>query len=167
MKPMSLPGCSLFLALSAAALLPRFGLGAEKPDVGAVIVAPARVAAGSRAAVSVEMTLGKNWHVNSHSPSEKYLIPTDLTLTSSVGTLSPTRYPKDVEKRFSFADKPLRVYEGTVRFETDLEVPAGASDKISMGGTLSYQACNDQQCFAPARIPLEASIVISSTGGDR
>jgi DsbC/DsbD-like thiol-disulfide interchange protein len=167
MKRMSLPYRSLLLALSAAALPSRVGLGADSPDVRAAIISPARVAAGSRASVSVEMTLGKNWHVNSHSPSEKYLIPTDLTLTSSVGTLSPIRYPKDVEKRFSFADKPLRVYEGTVRFETDLEVPAGASDKISIAGTLSYQACNDQQCFAPARLPLEASIVISPTGGDR
>ena len=167
MKQMSLPCRSLFLAFPAAALLSRFGLGAERPDVRAAIVSPARVAAGSRATVSVEMTLGKNWHVNSHSPSEKYLIPTDLTLTSSVGTLSPIRYPKDVEKRFAFADKPLRVYEGTVRFETDLEVPAGASDKISIAATLSYQACNDQQCFAPAKLPLKASIVISSTGDDR
>jgi Disulphide bond corrector protein DsbC len=167
MKPSFLPFRSLLLAFLAAALLSRFPLAAERPDVRAAIISPARVAAGSKATLIVEMTLGTNWHVNSHTPSEKYLIPTDVTLTTSVGTLSPIRYPKDVEKRFSFADKPLRVYEGTVRFETDLEVPAVPRDKVSIAGTLSYQACNDQQCFAPAKLPLEASIVISSTGGDR
>jgi hypothetical protein len=163
-KPRFRPFRSLLLALLAAALLFRLSLAVERPDVRAAIISPARVAAGSKATLIVEMTLGANWHVNSHTPSEKYLIPTDVTLTTSVGTLASIRYPKDVEKRFSFADKPLRVYEGTVRFETDLEVPVGASGKVSIAGSLAYQACNDQQCFAPAKIPLEASLVISVGG---
>jgi hypothetical protein len=160
------PWC-LFALFATASMLSPLSLIAEKPDVRAKIIAPAGLAAGSKATLAVEMTLGTNWHVNGHSPSEKYLIPTDVTLATSVGTLSPIRYPKDVEKRFSFADKPLRVYAGTVRFETDLEVPVGASGKASIAGTLSYQACNDQQCFAPAKIPLEASVVVSAAAGVR
>lgn len=164
MKPEVLPFRSLLLALLAATLRSRFSLAAEGPDVRASIIFPAQVVAGSKATLIVEMALGANWHVNSHTPSEKYLIPTDVTCTTSVGSLSSIRYPKDVEKRFAFADKPLRVYEGTVRFETDLDVPAGASGKVSIAAILSYQACNDQQCFAPAKIPLEASLVISVGG---
>jgi hypothetical protein len=142
-----------------------FGLfsvaGAEAPDVGARVVAPTKLAAGATATVIVEMALGSNWHVNSHTPSEKFLIPTEVKLTTSAGTLSAVRYPPQVEKRFPFSEKPMAVYEGTVRFESDLSLPRGAAGPVSLAGTLSYQACNDKQCFAPAKIPLEASIAVS------
>ena len=81
-------------------------------------------------------------------------------LSVNGGVLSAVRYPKDVERRFEFADQPLRVYEGTVRFEADLEVPAGTGD-ASIAGDVSYQACNERQCFAPAKIRLDATIVTS------
>lgn len=153
-------GPFLFGVLATALFRPA--LSPEKPDVRARILAPPPLAAGSKATLAVEMTLGANWHVQSHFPSEKYLIPTVVTLSASAGELSPIRYPKDVEKRFSFAEKPLRVYEGTVRFETSLQLPAGAIGEVSITGTLSYQACNERQCFAPAQIPLAASFAVSA-----
>ena len=144
-----------FLALAPSLL-------AQKPDVRAKLIAPSGLAAGSKGTLAVEMTIGPEWHVNSHTPSETFLIPTELSLAASAGTLSPVRYPKDVEKRFAFSDKPLRVYAGTVRFETDLVVPPGSSGKVTVSGSLSYQACNDRQCYAPAKIPLDASLAISA-----
>ena len=134
---------------------------ASKPDVRAALLAPATAASGSKVAVVVELTLGRGWHVNSHTPSESFLIPTEVTLTPGAGRLSPIRYPKQVEKRFGFWEKPLAVYEGSVRFEADLELPADKAGKVSIAGQLSYQACNDQQCFAPAKIPLEASVGVA------
>jgi hypothetical protein len=147
--------------LAASVFLPSLLPAAEKPDVRAKVIAPARVGAASKATLVVEMATGAHWHVNSHTPSEPYLIPTSVALTASRGTLSAVRYPKDVERRFEFADKPLRVYEGTVRFEADLELPAGAAGDVRVAGDLSYQACNERQCFAPAKIPLEATMVVS------
>jgi cytochrome c biogenesis DsbD-like protein len=138
-------------------------LASEKPDVRAAIVAPSRTAAGSRTTVIVEMTLGADWHVNSHTPSEKYLIPTVVTLSASEGDFSPVRYPRDVERRFPFSNKPLRVYEGTVRFETDLELPPATASEVSVKGFVSYQACNEQQCFAPARIALETRLPVTAS----
>lgn len=159
----------LLLAILASVPLPRPLAAVEKPDVRAKLTAPARVGAASKATLVVEMAIGAHWHVNSHTPSEPYLIPTAVALTASRGTLSAVRYPKDVERRFEFADKPLRVYEGTVRFEAELELPAGPGD-VRVAGDLSYQACNERQCFAPAKIPLEATIVASagapSSAGD-
>jgi Thiol:disulfide interchange protein DsbD, N-terminal len=148
----------LLPAILASFLLPRALTAVEKPDVRAKLIVPPSVGAGSKVTLTVEMKIGEHWHVNSHAPSEPYLIPTVLALTTSRGTLSPIRYPKDVERRFEFADKPLRVYERTVRFEADLEIPAGAPGEVRVTGDLSYQACNERQCFAPAKIPLEATI---------
>jgi len=153
-------GSFLFAILAVASALIPIPLPAEKPDVRARLIAPAELAAGSKGTIAVEMTIGGKWHVNSHTPSESYLIPTEVTLTASAGALSSVRYPGDVEKRFSFSDKPLRVYAGTVRFEADLDLPAGAGGSVSIAGSVSYQACDDKQCFAPAKIPLEATLAV-------
>jgi hypothetical protein len=160
-------GWSLFAILAAASALIPVRLAAEKPDIRARLVTSEAVAAGSKQVIAVEMTIGSKWHVNSHKPSEDYLIPTEVALTASPGALSSVRYPKDVEKRFSFSDKPLFVYEGTVRFETDLDLPAGAAGPVSIAGNLSYQACDDKQCFAPAKIPLQATITVRPAAGAR
>ena len=148
--------CILLLAFAGIAT------AAGGPDINAKLAAPPEIKAGAKTTIAVEMTIGPGWHVNSHTPSEPYLIPTAASLTASAGSLSPVRYAKDEEKKFTFSDKPLRVYTGTVRFETDLEVPAGASGEVSVEGNLSYQACNDQQCFPPAKIPLKATAKITS-----
>ncbi len=134
---------------------------AGQPDVKAKLVAPASMAPGAKATVAVEMALGPGWHVNAHVPSEKFLIPTDAALSASPGAVSAVRYPKDVERRFAFSEKPLNVYEGTVRFEAELELSAKTAGKVALTGTLSYQACNDKQCFAPAKIPLSATVAIA------
>lgn len=143
------------------ALLGPLPLSAEKPDVHARILVPASAAPGAKLTIVVELTIGPRWHVNSHTPAETFLIPTDLSLAASPGTLSPVRYPPHAERRFAFSDKPLRVYEGSVRIEEDLEIPSDAAGSISITGALAYQACNERQCFAPAKIPLEATVSLA------
>jgi Disulphide bond corrector protein DsbC len=150
--------CLSFAVLAVLAI--PFPLLAQKPDVRVRLVPPTSALAGARTTVIVEMTLGPRWHVNSHTPAEDFLIPTDLTLKASAGKLSPIRYPKHIERKFAFSEKPLRVYEGTVRFEADLDLPAGAKGPVSLSGTLGYQACNDEQCFMPEKVPLEAKLTV-------
>lgn len=160
-------GSSLFLILAAASSLVPIPLAAEKPDIRAKLVVPETLAAGSKQAIAVEMTIADKWHVNSHKPSESYLIATEVTLTASPGALSAVAYPKDVEKRFSFSDKPLRVYEGIVRFEADLDLPAGSAGPVSIAGNVSFQACDDRQCYAPAKIPVQATVAVRPAVGAR
>ena len=137
-------------------------LRAEKPDVRARLLVPESAAAGSRVPIAVEMSLGPGWHVNSHTPAEKFLIPTELHLTATAGALAPIRYPPHVERRFEFAETAMLVYEGTVRFETELTLPADAGDRVSIAGSVSFQACNEKQCFPPSRIALEATLVVTA-----
>ena len=151
------------IVLIAASLAPALD-AAEGPDVKARILGPSRVASGSKTTLRVEMTIAPCRHVNSHTPSESFLIPTTVSLKTSAGSLSPIRYPKDVEKSFSFSDKPLRVYEGVILIETDLQLPGDASGELSLSGELSYQACNDKQCFPPKKLPLEARIAVAGAG---
>jgi hypothetical protein len=137
-------------------------LGAEAPDVHARLVVATSIAPGTKGTIVVLLDVGSAWHVNSHTPSDAFLIPTDIDLAASIGTLSPVRYPQDVERRFPFSEKPLKVYEGAVAFEIELELPSTATAEVSLSGTLSYQACNDRQCFPPAALPLAAVIRVES-----
>jgi len=131
------------------------------PQVQARLIAPASLAAGGKGIVVLEMTLGPGWHVNSHRPLQSFLIPTTATLTTSSGTLSDIHYPEPVKKRFEFADQPLAVYHGTVRFESELALPATATGKVTLGGVLAYQPCNDSQCFPPAKATLNATVDVA------
>jgi hypothetical protein len=150
--------------LVAFAAFAALGIGpsllAQKPDVKARILPPASAAAGAKTTVVVELVLGPKWHVNSHTPAEDFLIPTELSLKASDGKLSPIRYPRHVDRKFAFSDKSLRVYEGTVRFEVDLDLPPGSKGPVSLSGTLGYQACNEEQCFMPEKVPLEAKLAV-------
>jgi DsbC/DsbD-like thiol-disulfide interchange protein len=124
-------------------------------------LAPVTLAAGGKGTVALEMTLGPGWHVNSHRPLQNFLIPTTATLATSGGTLSDIRYPEPVKKRFEFADEPLAVYQGTVRFESELALPVTATGKVNLGGVLAYQPCNDSQCFPPAKTILSATVDVA------
>ena len=148
------------LFLAAVAFLPSNLRAVEKPDVRARLIAPARVPAGSKATLVVEMAIGEHWHVNSHIPSEPYLIPMAVALTASRGALSAVRYPKDVKRSFEFADQPLRVYEGTVRFEADLEIPAGTGD-ASHRRTSLLSGVQRASVLRARENPLDAMIGVS------
>lgn len=136
------------------------GLGgpapASGPQVQARLVAPPSVVAGGKGTVVVEMTLGPGWHVNG---------PTTVALTASSGTFSEVRYPEPVKKKFEFADEALAVYEGTVRFVAELALPATGAGKVDLGGVLSYQPCNETQCYPPAKATLSAAVAVATGKG--
>jgi DsbC/DsbD-like thiol-disulfide interchange protein len=90
------------------------------------------------------------------------LIPTQLEITPAAGvTVDFVTYPDPLTKKFSFAEKPLAVYEGT----TDLKVRLTAA-KTAQTGTnnlsakLRVQACDDQVCYAPGSIDLKLPVSI-------
>jgi DsbC/DsbD-like thiol-disulfide interchange protein len=132
---------------------------AGKPDVTAKVV-ETTLSPGETGLVVVEMRLGPGWHVNDHKPLEEFLVPTVVTLKTSSGERLAVKYPKGELKRFAFSEAPLSVYAGAVRFEADLPVPPGTRAPVTLSGEVSYQACNAEQCFPPARIPLGASLGI-------
>jgi thioredoxin:protein disulfide reductase len=126
-------------------------------------------AEGSSGMVRLEARLAPGWHVNSHHPSEDYLIATTATLDTHPGvTAREPSYPEGKLKKFSFADKPLSVYED--RFAIDIPVSWTGTAPAALTGKLQFQACNDTQCLAPASVlfqgkPAPAQAPGALTGG--
>jgi hypothetical protein len=108
-----------------------------------------------QAAVVVDITGG--YHINSRHPSETYLIPTVLKLDKLQGvTAGLVLYPKGQVKKFSFAEKPLSVYEGRaiLKFAATAS-PTLAAGSHSIHGKLTVQACNDEACLQPKTVDVE------------
>ncbi len=58
---------------------------AAVPDPATLLKVDASVASGTeagRGTLRLRATLASGWHVNSHKPSEEYLIPTTVTLAA-------------------------------------------------------------------------------------
>jgi hypothetical protein len=66
--------------------------------------------------IAVVAEIAKGFHMNSHKPTDPYLIPTTLTPQLPSGfDVADTIYPDGHQEKFSFSpNKPLNVYTGKV-----------------------------------------------------
>jgi thiol-disulfide isomerase/thioredoxin len=142
-------------------------LAAETPDVRARIVAPESVERGHATGLLLEIVIGPGWHVQSHSPSKSELVATDVVVTTSAGSVGAVQYPDGAERSFPFSDGPLRVYEGVTRFPFVLSIPDDAEGKVAVAATVTYQACNDRQCFLPAKATSRTELIVSGAPATR
>ena len=133
--------------------------GVPAPAPGTLVKADARIVPGEggTAALFVDATLASGWHVNSHQPSEDYLIATSLKLDPSpTARFGEAKYPPGTLKKFAFAEKSLSVYEGTFSIELPYTVAGPAPSELT--GSLEFQACSDTQCLAPASVRFRARV---------
>jgi len=117
--------------------------------------------------IAVVGEIARGFHVNSHKPSDQYLIPTTLTAQLPGGfQLRDTIYPDGKLEKFAFSpNNPLDVYTGTVTLR--LRLAAGADAALGTATipiTLRYQACNDTTCLQPVKLPVEVKLEVASSG---
>ena len=92
-------------------------------------------------------TIAQGWHVNSHRPSEDYLIATAAKLDAQSGvTFGEPVYPAGVDKKFAFSEAALSVYESAFAIEVPVMWDASRPPAV-ISGQLST-ACNDKSCLA-------------------
>jgi hypothetical protein len=120
---------------------------------------------GQEFQIAVTAEIARGYHMNSHHPSDAYLIPTTLTPQLPAGfEVLDTIYPAGRQQKFAFSpDKPLDVYSGTITLKLKLRAGTG----VPLGATtipmiLRYQACNDSACLPPAKLPVEAKITVGA-----
>ncbi len=156
-------------ALLLLAALPLAGQGFPGVEHKASLaVAADRTAypAGGTVRVAARVEIEDRWHVNSHTPTFDYLIPTELSLELPEGASEPRfEYPRHKMIKFEFTEEPIAVYDGTFRIFASFELPAGAAPgELESAAALRYQACDDKQCLPPvtARAPL--TLVVGDAG---
>lgn len=127
------------------------------------VAAPEKVTAkrGTTIEVKTPVLLKSGYHVNSHTPSESYLIP--LRLTWEPGPLETigVMFPKPHLEKYEFSATPLSVFTGNFEIVSKLKVGAGAATGPGMAlGKLRYQACNHNSCLPPKVVEIKLPLVI-------
>lgn len=109
---------------------------------------------GAGAGGEVRLAVAGGFHVNANPASEKYLIPTELKIEPAEGIeVGAVAYPESVTRRFSFAEKPLAVYEGEVSIRFALRARPGAqAGEQTLRARVRYQACDDEKCYPPKSV---------------
>jgi len=151
---------SLVLLIAASA----FSQNTKEIIDAKVVGSVEKLQRGKSNQIAIQLTIHEPWHVNSNKPEEDFLIATEIDFdqTETV-TFGRINYPKPEIKTFEFSDNPLVVYEGTVYAITTVTIPPDYSGEIvNITGNVTYQACNDQSCLAPAELAFSAEFPIAA-----
>src|SRR5450830_2063725 len=160
---------ALAFALAAAAAVLGQPIPASNTIIAPRLAADAdRLVAGAPFRLAVVADVKAGWHVNSHTPKEDFLIPTEIRIKPAAGLVfSPVKYPKHKETKFSFSDQPLAVYEGRTVFLVPGTVEAKAAPgPRTLTAVISYQPCNDNQCLPPTELTASLTIDVAKAGAE-
>jgi len=121
---------------------------------------------GRQFEIALVAEVAERYHVQANKVLADYLIPLTLTPELPPGfRLVATEYPKAEVKKFPFSKQPMAVYEGRIVVRATLEAAAGApTGPVKIPMTLRFQACNDQLCLPPAKLPVTAEFEVAAAG---
>ena len=156
----ALPALILGLLASGSALAQRGPTEIWLEPVVERVAAPA----GSTLRAALQVTLQEGYHVNSDAPADRFLIPTVWQLEPPAGiTVESLAYPEP--GTLMQAGIELVVF-GT-QFVVGAEMALAsdlAAGTYEVGGTFSYQACDDFACYAPTSEPVNFTIDVLGAG---
>ncbi len=114
--------------------------------------------AGKASAVTLHFRVAQGLHINSHTPSDDYLIPTTFSISAGAGArLESAIYPAGITIALpADPETKLSVYTGEFTIETRLVAAPG---NHLVKGALHYQACNQTQCMPPKTITVAIDVI--------
>jgi thiol:disulfide interchange protein DsbD len=117
---------------------------------------------GKPARVAVRGTLSPGLHAQSNKPLEDFLIPTVLSFEVSPDfATKKVVYPEAKMIHVEGSAKDSAVFEETFAVGVEIEIATSVAPGIHvLKGKLKYQACNEEQCFAPVTLDINLPIKI-------
>src|SRR5512146_538430 len=83
-----------------------------------------KVYPGSEFKIAVKVMVDSGWHINSDKPHEDFLIPSQLSIDTSVFKLSKVAYPKAHDLKLEISETPLSVWESEVYIAALVRAPS-------------------------------------------
>jgi DsbC/DsbD-like thiol-disulfide interchange protein len=173
--PLVLVGLEQYLR-SGAGLNAKQPLGPDRLDdlPEQIVSAAARLADGNPASLAtgrefdaiITVKIENGWHIYANPAGLAEMKPTTLGLDSraqQVISLVKVSYPAgDAKVLGSVGTEKVALYEGKVEFTARLKVSEQAkSGAVRVPLKLSYQACNDRVCQAPAQLEISLTVTIA------
>jgi hypothetical protein len=126
-------------------------------------VEEAKLAAGGSGEATVRLDIAQGYHVQSNPASDKFYVATELRMEPQQEGLTAGKpvYPPGLQRKLGFADKPLSVYEGSIRIKLPLRADAGASKgRRTLRAKVRVQPCNDEACLQPREIDAPIPVTV-------
>jgi Disulphide bond corrector protein DsbC len=110
------------------------------------------------AEIDLHFRVADGLHINSHAPTDKYLVPARLAVVEVEGlNVTAVDFPPGTEYVPQFAPKEkLSVYSGEFILHAHLRAQQG---EHLLEGALRYQACDANSCMPPHTIPVSITVV--------
>ena len=164
MKPLNIGQILLgFLLLISTATLAR---ARQDVDIEQAVTNVSALQPGQQAVAAVVIQVKPGFHVQSHAAVDQALM---INLESNPAvTFHEPIYPPGTDETYTYSPKPLNVYTGKVTFYIPFEVKSDATPgDAKISGKIQYQACDDKQCYLPAKIPftIETRIIAAEREG--
>jgi len=116
------------------------------------------VPAGKASPVMLHFRVAQGLHINSHTPSDEYLIPTDFSIPAGEGVrIDRVVYPTGTTFTLP-ADPKTRLNVYTGEFAIEARIIAEAGNHL-IQGRLRYQACDQNQCLPPKTITVPIDVI--------
>jgi hypothetical protein len=160
--PVVLLTATMLAAWSASALAQGLGF-AKPPSVTVAPIAAVAVSPGKSAKVEIALRVDPGFHINSHEPRDKYLVPTAVRLDPPTNlVIRGVTYPPGQDQTFDFMPgETLNVYAGDVLITAMVYAPGAASrGTFRVHGALKYQACDNRQCYPPKEVPVQFDVKV-------
>lgn len=119
--------------------------------------------AGGDGEANVRLDIAEGFHTHANPATDKFYIATALTAEPSDG-ITPGKpvYPPGVQRKLGFAEKPLSLYEGSVRIKLPLRADkSAAKGQHTLRAKLRVQHCNDRECFPPQDIDAPIPVTVN------
>ena len=173
------PACLLVLSVAASCFALSCAKGPAEVTAQSTPLPRANMVVSPRAYVSLQPVprgrtfelalvakIRPGFHINAHEVLEDYLIPTALEAELPAGFRAlETVYPPGVLRKLRFSATQLSVYEDSVTLRMKLQAQPDAPlglNKLPL--TLRYQACNEEACLPPVKLPVTAEFEIAPAG---
>jgi len=121
---------------------------------------------GQQAVAAIVVEINPKYHTQSHTPSSSNYIKFMVNVEKNPAlTLRKVVYPSGKAYKIKDDDKPLDVYTGKITVYLLFDVtPEASIAPLKVRGKVSYQACDDDQCYRPSKTPFTIDTKIVPPG---
>jgi hypothetical protein len=132
------------------------------------------VAPGTHFAIVVDVKPEKSVHV--YAPGVVGYKPITLRIDPQAGILvRSARFPQAEDFYFKPLNEHVPVYQKPFRIVQEIAIDGSAAgqralagrDRLTIAGTLDYQACDDKVCFIPQSVPLSWTVELKALDRER
>ena len=122
---------------------------------------------GNRITLKIVIDIEPKVHL--YGPQVKNYTPLSVSVRSTPELLAhDVKFPQPQQLTLDAIGETLPVYMNRLVLFQDVTIsPRVRKKKVDISAVLSYQACDDKICYAPAKIPFEFEITIEPHDGQR